>query len=814
VEATIVEGESEFYAVTDVFLNGERQGGGLDGVRTQETNLGNLTADANLSYMRQVDPDVVVWIKNGGGIRASIGQKFVPGGTDRELRLPPEAVPSAGKPEGGISENAVVNTLAFNNGLSLLSLTTEQLAATLEHLVGEFTSLEVDSGMGQVSGVRFSFEPDAAVGERIVNAGVFDVETGELIAEIVEDGEVVDNGDQTFRTVTLNFPADGGSGYPFPDFEGTDRLDLFKDEDGDGRIDEDAPTSGAVDFADVSEQDALAEYLLANFGTGPDAVAFDEPDTAAAEDERIQNLDERGDAVFGEVEVDQLRVATFNASLNRDSEGGLIADLATLDDRQAQSVAEILQWTRPDVLLLNEFDFDPDGVAADLFRANYLESAQSDDVEAIDYPYAHVAASNTGVQSGFDLDDDGTIGGPGDAFGFGFFPGQFGFVVFSKYEIDTANVRTFQEFLWKDMPEALLFETGMGRPLFDPGDPAASFYGADEVDVLRLSSKNHVDLPLRVGDETLHLLAAHPTPPVFGGVEDRNGKRNFDEIRFWKDYVAGAGYIYDDAGVGGGLAPDTPFVVVGDYNADPFDGDSVPGAARQLLVDSHINGSPTDPEVTPASEGGRDAAERQEGANRVHRGDPAFDTADFNDDVADDGPGNLRVDYALPSREGLALLDGGVFWPKADDPRFEVVGDVPFPASDHRLAHVDVAFADDRRTVAPIDPTPARMRRISSRRASPSIARPRRLRRGRGGARPGRVRRRAERAGRGRGRCRHRCAVLRARPRGCRHPLRPRRRGRDRGVVAGRRQLRGLRPRELGVPRLVRDRCDRHDRRG
>ncbi len=303
VNAVIVDGESEFYAITEEFLNGERQGGGLDGVRTQETNLGNLTADANLFYMRDVDPEIVVSIKNGGGIRASIGQKFVPGGSDEEVRLPPEEVPAA-RPEGGISKNAVANTLAFNNGLTLLSLTTEQLAETLEHIVGEFTSLEVDSGMGHVGGVKFSFDPDAPVGDRIVNAGVFDVETDELIAKIVQDGEVVDNGDQTFRTVTLNFLADGGSGYPFPEFEGTNRVDLYKDEDSNGRIDDDAPTSGAVAFADFGEQDALAEYLLANFGTGPDALPFNEADTPAALDKRIQNLNERSDSVFATPDSD------------------------------------------------------------------------------------------------------------------------------------------------------------------------------------------------------------------------------------------------------------------------------------------------------------------------------------------------------------------------------------------------------------------------------------------------------------------------------------------------------------------------------
>lgn len=143
--------------------------------------------------------------------------------------------------------------------------------------------------------------------------------------------------------------------------------------------------------------------------------------------------------------------ATFNASLNRFNEGQLIADLSTPDDAQAQAVAEIIQRTRPDVLLLNEFDYDADGQAVDEFRATYLEEGQGG-ADPIMYPYAYVAPSNTGVPSGQDLDNSGSVGGPGDAYGFGFFEGQFGMAVLSRYPIDTDAVRTFQTFLWAEMP--------------------------------------------------------------------------------------------------------------------------------------------------------------------------------------------------------------------------------------------------------------------------------------------------------------------------------------------------------------------------
>ncbi|MCB7136029.1 endonuclease/exonuclease/phosphatase family protein [Cellulosimicrobium marinum] len=370
-----------------------------------------------------------------------------------------------------------------------------------------------------------------------------------------------------------------------------------------------------------------------------------------------------------------MRVATYNASLNRAASGELEADLSTGDDAQAATIAEVLQRTRPDVVLLNEFDYVPDGRAVDLFRENYLEVPQGG-ATPIEYRYAYVAPSNTGIPSGFDLNDDGTVGGGDDAFGFGLFEGQYGMAVLSRYPIDTRDVRTFQEFLWKDMPGALLPD--------DPTTPEpADWFTPEELEVVRLSSKSHWDVPVRVGRETVHVLASHPTPPTFDGPEDRNGLRNHDEIRFWADYVTPgktSRYVYDDEGHRGGLRPGASFVVVGDQNADPLDGDSVDAAIDQLLDHRAI----TDPR--PSSRGGVEAAALQGGANATHVGDPRYDTADF----ADTAPGNLRADYVLPSRD-LRVRDAGVFWPVQADPLSRLTGVFPFPSSDHRLVWVDVA---------------------------------------------------------------------------------------------------------------------------
>jgi len=400
-----------------------------------------------------------------------------------------------------------------------------------------------------------------------------------------------------------------------------------------------------------------------------------------------------GDFTLAQNPVPGVRFSSFNASLNRSSAGRLITDLSTPNNQQAKNVAETIQRVNPDVLLINEFDYDSSNTALNLFQQNYLSVSQNG-ATPVNYPFRYAAPSNTGIASGLDLDNNGSavtqigVNGYGnDAFGFGDFPGQYGMAVYSKYPIETANIRTFQNFLWKDMPGALLPD--------DSSTPAANdYYSPAELNVFRLSSKSHWDVPININGEIVHALVSHPTPPVFDGPEDRNGKRNHDEIRFWADYVTPeeGSYIYDDRGTVGGLAPNGSFVIMGDQNADPFDGDSFDGAIWQLLDNSRVNTGVTS--TIPASLGG--IQQVADGGNNVnHKGNPAFDTADFGD--AGNNPGNLRVDYVLPSAD-LPINDAGVFWPLTTDPLYRLVGDRQTaentPTSDHSLVWADIAVGD------------------------------------------------------------------------------------------------------------------------
>lgn len=362
-----------------------------------------------------------------------------------------------------------------------------------------------------------------------------------------------------------------------------------------------------------------------------------------------------------------LRIATFNASLSENEPNKLIERLKN-HDKNAKKIAAIIQHVRPDVLLINEFDYDEQAQAATLFETHYLEVSQFEQTP-ITYPYRYLGTVNTGTPSGLDLDQDGTLNGPADAWGFGHHEGQYGMLVLSRFPIDTALVRSFQKFRWAKMPNAL-------QPVL--ASTRKPFYDAKTWPVLRLSSKNHWDIPIKSPNGIFHFLVHHPTPPVFDGPEDRNGTRNHDEIRLWADYINPnkSNYLVDDQGQHGGLLAGEKFVIAGDHNADPLDGDSAQSAILQLLEHPMINAT-----KPPASKGATEAAQREGGVNLTQRGPAATDTGSFGKYV-----GNLRIDYVLPEKN-MVIQSSGVFWPE-----HKALGHDWIDASDHRLMWVDLIW--------------------------------------------------------------------------------------------------------------------------
>lgn len=367
----------------------------------------------------------------------------------------------------------------------------------------------------------------------------------------------------------------------------------------------------------------------------------------------------------------RLRVALFNVEELSAAKVGERDEAGAGINAQLRAAAAILQRVRPDVLVLQEVDQvadeaqSPESLTAVArgFAAAYLSRGP----HALDLPHSFAAPTNTGLLTGIDLNGDGVTATArergtrehgDDSFGFGVYPGQYSMAVLSRYPLEAARARTFQRLLWKDLP-------GNHLP--------AEFFSSAARGILRLSSKSHWDVPVRVGESTVHLWISHPTPPAFDGPEDRNGRRNFDEIRFWRLYLDGEPALYDDHGVRGGYAAGEPFLIVGDLNASPDPAESLydgKTAMAQLLEHPRIQDSGS----ACTSEGGRAFA--RAAGSQLH---PERITAQFL--------GGRRVDYLLPSTE-LRILDGGVFWPaESPDPDGAALAS---QASDHRLVWLDL----------------------------------------------------------------------------------------------------------------------------
>jgi Endonuclease/Exonuclease/phosphatase family len=329
----------------------------------------------------------------------------------------------------------------------------------------------------------------------------------------------------------------------------------------------------------------------------------------------------------GSVAADPIRIATYNTELSRDGPGLLLRDILRGEDDQIPAVMAIIARVSPDILLLQGIDYDAMG---------YALAAFTDALETVGaaYPYQLALRPNTGIPTGLDLDGNGRLGDARDAQGYGRFNGAGGMAVLSRFPIDMGAVVDHSGFLWADLPG------GQAREVLSPQALA----------IQRLASVAAWEVPIAVEGQVLRLLTIHATPPVFDGPEDRNGRRNADELRFWQWQIES-----------GAVAP--PFVLAGVLNADPVDGDARRETLRAMLDHPALQ----DPAPQSAGGGGTD-------------------TADWRDPV----PGNLRASYILPSAD-IRVTGSGVFWPAEDDPdRALLGGSDGNGASRHRLVWIDI----------------------------------------------------------------------------------------------------------------------------
>ena len=320
------------------------------------------------------------------------------------------------------------------------------------------------------------------------------------------------------------------------------------------------------------------------------------------------------------------RIATYAAPLSRDGPGLLLRDIRKGEDTQIAATREVIALLRPDVIVLTDFDYDLDGLALAAFADLFEDS----------YPHSFAARPNTGLATGLDLDRNGRTGEARDAQGYGRFAGDGGMAVLSRFAIDAANVMDLSDVLWRDLPGAVL-------PLIE-GQP---FLPDEVLAIQRLSTSGHWIIPVQPPSVApFNLLSFSATPPVFDGVEDRNGLRNRDELRMWEVVLDG----------GFGAAPDS-FVIAGNANLDPNSGAGLTQAMADFLNRQDVQ----DP----------------------HTGLP---TANWDDE----GPGDLRVSYVLPSVQ-WRVVDAGVFWPASEAPNAALLGSDGLAAGVHHLVWVDIS---------------------------------------------------------------------------------------------------------------------------
>ncbi|NND72420.1 MAG: endonuclease/exonuclease/phosphatase family protein [Rhodothermales bacterium] len=357
---------------------------------------------------------------------------------------------------------------------------------------------------------------------------------------------------------------------------------------------------------------------------------------------------------------DVVRVVTYNIEDIRTD------DLTGNIRPRLVEAATTIQTLSPDILLINEMTYDmldPEGVRpgqnAARFAEKYLSREWIPGVPGIQYS-TWMPSTNTGITSGYDLDNDGTVvtrypqiaqsdeaGNPprqtaaerafgNDSWGFGTFPGQYGMALFVRegLRIDSSRILTFQSYRWSDLPDAF-------QPVDDFGNP---WYSEDEWKAMRLSSKNHIIVPVEFPDgRQLKVVAAHPTPPAFDGSEMRNKKRNHDEIRLLKEILQPDSRIISDQGVTGAIKRGDLYVVMGDLNSDPDEGSSFGNPILNQLLESGL----VDSALTPVA----------------HDSTLSYYPNLDPDDTAQWG---LRVDYVLPS-PNLEVAASGIMRTRATD---------------------------------------------------------------------------------------------------------------------------------------------------
>jgi 2',3'-cyclic-nucleotide 2'-phosphodiesterase (5'-nucleotidase family) len=197
VQEAIAAAAANIVATSEVDLNGLRD----PGVRTQETNEGNLIADSLFDAAEDLAPEFGtpvpdIAIQNGGGIR---NNSIIPAGE--------------------ISELDVFGMVPFANFVAIVpAIPATQLKEILENAVSRVEF--VDGRFAQVSGFEFTWNANGTA--QVLDADGNVTTPGTRIVEVtLDDGTqivaagVVVPGAPAVDIATIDFSARGGDQYPF-----------------------------------------------------------------------------------------------------------------------------------------------------------------------------------------------------------------------------------------------------------------------------------------------------------------------------------------------------------------------------------------------------------------------------------------------------------------------------------------------------------------------------------------------------------------------------------------------------------------------
>ncbi len=344
------------------------------------------------------------------------------------------------------------------------------------------------------------------------------------------------------------------------------------------------------------------------------------------------------------------------------------------NDEQATAAAEIIGRFNPDIMEINELQFDIENIPhtgnpgmpkadakAPTFNAGESNASRLGDragktnSDAV-WDYSVVTLGNSGLYWSGDNPSNA------DEFvlrGWGEFKGRFNTGLLSRYPILTDEIRVINDFKWKDLPDNHIADLEANEGIEVPDD-------------FPLFEKSLNIIPVDIAGTKLYFVLIHTVAPGW----DRIGSyRNFDELHGVELFLSGELPGVDP------LPDDARFIIMGDLNSDSDEeegSDSLPGAIQQLA--NH-------PKVAawyPSGNGTK-------GKNGAHNSYCSGCGHDDGTMVSDPTKAwQMQLDYMLPSETLGKPASGKIFWP---DPKTEKADwELSCRASDHKMLFEEYAW--------------------------------------------------------------------------------------------------------------------------